>query len=186
MVLLSVGYGTNDPQQTIGYSQARNYWYHWFMATPRGQRAIEQDRREFTRLMWDTWAPSGWYSEADFEEAAVAFENPDWAAVVLHSYRHRWGFVSGDPACAADEALLNPAPVLSLPTLVIHGAADTCNHPDSSRGKERFFAGPYQRIELPGVGHFPQREAPGQVADAVLGFCSHRIKPAATLANPQH
>jgi pimeloyl-ACP methyl ester carboxylesterase len=171
MVLLSVGYGTNDPQQTISYSQARNYWYHWFMATPRGQQAIEQDRRAFTRLMWDTWAPAGWYTEVDFEEAAAAFENPDWAAVVLHSYRHRWGFVPGDPAYLADEALLNPAPVLSLPTLVLHGAADACNHPDSSQGKERFFAGPYQRIELPGVGHFPQREVPGQIADAVLDFC---------------
>jgi pimeloyl-ACP methyl ester carboxylesterase len=171
MVLLSVGYGTNDPQQTISYSQARNYWYHWFMATPRGQQAIEQDRRAFSRLMWDTWAPGGWYTEVDFEEAAATFEAPDWAAVVLHSYRHRWGFVSGDPAYAADEALLNPAPVLSLPTLVLHGAADACNHPDSSKGKERFFAGPYQRIELPGVGHFPQREVPDQVGDAVLDFC---------------
>jgi pimeloyl-ACP methyl ester carboxylesterase len=58
LVMLSVGYGTNDPQQKITYTQARNYWYHWFMATPRGQQAVGQDRRAFTRLMWDTWSPA--------------------------------------------------------------------------------------------------------------------------------
>jgi pimeloyl-ACP methyl ester carboxylesterase len=36
LVMLSVGYGTNDPEQKITYTQARNYWYHWFMATSRG------------------------------------------------------------------------------------------------------------------------------------------------------
>ncbi|MES2552275.1 MAG: alpha/beta hydrolase, partial [Pseudomonadota bacterium] len=36
LVMLSVGYGTNDPGQPISLQQARNYWYHWFMATPRG------------------------------------------------------------------------------------------------------------------------------------------------------
>ncbi|MFT8162375.1 alpha/beta hydrolase, partial [Salmonella enterica subsp. enterica serovar Enteritidis] len=76
------------------------------------------DRAAFTLLLWDTWSPAGWYAEADFIQALEAFDNPDWAAVVLHSYRHRWGFVDGDPAYASDEALLQPAPVLAVPTLV--------------------------------------------------------------------
>lgn len=49
-------------------------------------------------------------------------------------------------------------------------AADTCNHPDSSAGKEAFFHGPYRRQLLEGIGHFPHREAPGQVAEAILAF----------------
>jgi len=44
-----------------------------------------------------------------------------------------------------------------VPTLVLHGAADACNHIDSSAGKERFFVGEYRRALLDGVGHFPQR-----------------------------
>jgi pimeloyl-ACP methyl ester carboxylesterase len=28
LVMLSVGYGTNDPQQKTTYAQAQNYWYH--------------------------------------------------------------------------------------------------------------------------------------------------------------
>ncbi|WP_206956948.1 alpha/beta fold hydrolase [Trinickia acidisoli] len=171
MVMLSVGYGTNDPNQVISLQQARNYWYHWFMATPRGARVVKEARETFTRQMWDTWAPLGWYSEADFDEAAEAFRGDDWAEVVLHSYRHRWAFVEGDPAYADDEPRLTPAPVLAVPTLVLHGAADSCNHPDSSLGRERFFQGRYERQVLDGVGHFPQREAPRQVAEAILRFC---------------
>jgi pimeloyl-ACP methyl ester carboxylesterase len=172
LVMLSVGYGTNDPNQAMTLEQARNYWYHWFMATPRGQRTVEEDRRAFTRLMWDTWSPAGWYDAAAFDETAQAFDNPDWLQITLHSYRHRWGFAEGDPAYADDSARLNPAPRLTAPTLVLHGGADTCNQPAGSAGKERFFAGRYERQELDGVGHFPQREAPEAVAQAILRFCA--------------
>ncbi|CAB3748946.1 alpha/beta fold hydrolase [Paraburkholderia solisilvae] len=170
LVMLSVGYGTNDPSQTLSFQQARNYWYHWFMATPRGEAAVEHERRAIARFMWDTWSPAGWYDEPAFDEACRAFDGPDWAQVVVHSYRHRWRFVEGDPAYAADEAQLHPAPVLAVPTLVLHGGADTCNHPSTSSGRERFFSGRYERVELDGVGHFPQREAPQAVASWILTF----------------
>jgi pimeloyl-ACP methyl ester carboxylesterase len=171
LVILSVGYGTNDPQQAISLQQARNYWYHWYMATPRGEATVQQDRRNFARMMWDTWSPQGWYTEQEFEEVTPAFDGPDWQAVVIHSYRHRWGFVAGDPAYADDEKKLNPAPVLGVPSLVLHGAVDSCNAPESSAGRERFFKGPYLRQIIDGVGHFPQRESPQEVASSILKFC---------------
>lgn len=173
LVMLSVGYGTNAPDQALPLQQARNYWYHWYMATPRGAQTVRTDGVAFARMMWDDWAPAGWYAERDFTEAAAAFDGADWADVVLHSYRHRWGYAEGDPAYAADEARLQPPPVLSVPTLVLHGAADTCNHPDTSKDKEAFFSSAYQRILLEGVGHFPQRERPQAVAEAILAFCRH-------------
>ena len=172
LALLSVGYGTNDPSQALPMPQARNYWYHWFMGTPRGAAAVREDAQAFTRYMWDTWSPPGWYTEADFAEAARAFDNPDWADVVLHSYRHRWGFEAGDPAYADDAARLSPAPVLTVPTLVLHGGADSCNLPASSEGRDHYFSAGYERRVLDGVGHFPQREAPQAVADALLKFCA--------------
>ncbi|WMD20396.1 alpha/beta hydrolase [Achromobacter seleniivolatilans] len=171
LVLLSVGYGTNDPSQPLSLAQTRNYWYHWFMATPRGADTVRGNGREFARYMWDTWSPAFWYTQADFDEAAHAFDNPDWADVVLHSYRHRWGHAEGDLAYAQDSARLSPAPVLTVPTLVLHGRADTCNQPVTSEGKEQYFSGRYERRVLDGVGHFPQREAPQAVAEAILTFC---------------
>ena len=95
---------------------------------------------------------------------------PDWADVTLHSYRHRWGHAPADPRYAGEEQQLNPAPVLHVPTLLLHGAADGVNHPDTSLGKEAFFEGIYKRQLLAGVGHFPQREAPGDVLAALLPF----------------
>lgn len=170
LVMISVGYGTNTPDQPLGLPQARDYWYHWYMATPRGERTVREDRRAFARIMWDTWAPAGWYAQDEFEATAQAFDNDDWPDVTLHSYRHRWGHAPGDTHYAADDAALDPAPVLDLPTLVLHGTADTVNHPDGSAGRERFFAGRYERALLDGVGHFPQREAAIRVADHLRRF----------------
>jgi len=170
LVMVSVGYGTNDPAQKISYSQAHEYWYHWFMATERGAKAVRDDRRAFTRYMWDNWGPSAWITGAAFDEAARAFDNPDWADVVLHCYRHRWGHAPGDPDYAADDAKLTPAPVLSVPTLVLHGSADKVNLPASSEGRERFFSGRYERVLLEGLGHFPQRENAAAVSSRILQF----------------
>ena len=170
IVLMSVGYGTNDPAQPLSLPQARNYWYHWYMVTPRGERTVRDDRKSFAKIMWDTWSPVGWYTEAELDATAAAFDNADWPEVVLHSYRHRWGHAPGDPHYAADDAALNPAPILRVPTLVLHGSVDGANAPVTSEAKERFFAGRYRRELLDGVGHFPQREAPAAVAAAVLAF----------------
>ncbi len=170
MVLVSVGYGTNDPSQPMALEQARCYWYHWFMATPLGERTVREDPRAFAKTMWDTWSPPGWYQDAEFDATAAAFDNPDWIDITLHSYRHRWGFVPGDARYADDTAALKPLPVIATPALVIHGGADSVNPVDSSAGKERWFSSTYQRVVLDGVGHFPQREAPAAVADAILRF----------------
>lgn len=170
LVSVSVGYGTNDPSQPITLEQARCYWYHWFMATPLGERTVREDPQAFARTMWETWSPRGWYDDAEFAATALAFDHPDWIAVTLHSYRHRWGFVPGDPAYAADTAALKPLPVLALPTLVIHGKDDYVNPVATSANKEGWFTGGYRRVVLDGVGHFPQREAAQRVAQEILAF----------------
>ena len=170
LVMLSVGYGTNSPDQLLSLVQARNYWYHWYMATPRGERSVREDRRAFTRLLWDTWAPAGWYDEDEFAATASAFDNDDWPDVTLHSYCHRWGYAPSDPAYAGDEAALHPAPVLDVPTLILHGGADGVNHPDTSAGKDHFFSAGFERKVLQGIGHFPPREAAALVTAELLRF----------------
>jgi pimeloyl-ACP methyl ester carboxylesterase len=170
LVSVSVGYGTNDPSQPMALEQARCYWYHWFMATPLGERTVRENPQAFARTMWDTWSPPGWYDDAEFAATAVAFDHPDWIDITLHSYRHRWGFVPGDPAYAGDIAALTPLPVLATPTLIIHGKDDYVNPVATSANKEQCFSGAYRRVVLEGIGHFPQREAGPQVAQAILAF----------------
>ena len=169
-VALSVGWGTNDPNQSLALGQARNYWYHWFMALDRGARAVREERRALTRLLWQTWGPDGWITDEAFDATAQSFENPDWADVTIHSYRHRWGLGDGDEVYAALEKRLNPAPAISVPTLVIHGSADMCNDPSTSMNRQGSFSRLYDRLVLDGVGHFPARESPGLVGHAVVRF----------------
>jgi pimeloyl-ACP methyl ester carboxylesterase len=171
-VAISVGWGTNDPQQPLSLKQSRNYWYHWFMALERGAAQVKSDGRSFARIMWETWSPPGWFSDAAFETTARAFDNLDWPAVTLHSYRHRWGHAYGDPAYADLERRLTPTPTIAVPTLVIHGAADGANDPVTSAGRDQFFTGRYERLVLDGIGHFPPREAPDAVAQAILQFAA--------------
>src|SRR5262249_5794557 len=103
-------------------------------------------------------------------EPAKSFDNPDWADVVLHSYRHRWQLADGDPAYAALEAKLTPPPIISVPTLVLHGGPDGANEPMPSGARERPFSGLYPGVVPDGVGHFPSREAPKAVGEAIAAF----------------
>ena len=55
---------------------------------------------------------------------------------------------------------------------MIQGGMDFCVEPASSEGFDGSFTGGYQRIVLDGVGHFPPREAPNAVADAIVSHLS--------------
>lgn len=169
-IALSVGWNGSDPNQPVSLPQARDYWYQWFLSTERGAEALRKDRRDFAQLLWRTWAPSWHFSEGEFHDTMHAFDNPDWAAVAVHSYRHRWGMVAGDPAYAALEERLRRESVIAVPTLVLHGTEGGANAPQSSEHKEHLFSAAYQRLLIGGAGHFPQRERPDAVAAAIIGW----------------
>jgi len=55
---------------------------------------------------------------------------------------------------------------IQIPTLMIQGAEDRGDEPAGSADLQRYFAS-YRRVLLDGVGHFPHREAPDAVAEAI-------------------
>jgi pimeloyl-ACP methyl ester carboxylesterase len=150
------------------FGEARLWWYQWFMTTEGGAEAVGRDPVGFAHIQWDTWSPPGWFDEAEFAETAKAFTNPDWAAVTLSAYRSRWRPETLDDRYASLADKLTAVGHLSTPTLMIQGEADTCDPATASEGLEACFTGPYRRLVLPGVGHFPAREAPGLVAEWLL------------------
>jgi pimeloyl-ACP methyl ester carboxylesterase len=170
LVAISVGYGTNNPNQELPLMQIRNYWYHWYFALPRGEYLVKNSRRELARFAWRTWSPGWRFSDAEFDATAASFDNPDWAEITIHSYRHRWGSAPGDPRYQPLEERLSATPPVKVPALLLHGVADSCNDPSTSAHKEKFFTSHYQRNLLPCIGHFPQREAPDLVANEILKF----------------
>lgn len=166
---LALAFQPNAAFELPRFSQARKFWYQWFMALDDGPAALAADPKGFARLQWDTWSPPGWFDDNEFARTAAAFDNPDWVPITLNGYRRRWrqGDVS-DPAYAALQSRLAGIDRISVPTLMIQGGADFCDEPASSEGMDRHFTGGYRRVVLDGVGHFPPREAPGAVADLLI------------------
>ena len=85
---------------TPPFPQCQRQWYHWFQATKRGAKAVHDDPKGFSRIMWDNWSPPGCYDEATFDAVARSWDNPDWADVTVHSYRARWDEAEPDPRSA--------------------------------------------------------------------------------------
>ncbi|MDB5630026.1 MAG: epoxide hydrolase protein [Tardiphaga sp.] len=91
--------------------------------------------------------------------------------MVIHSYRHRFGSVAGDPAYAEIEAKLATQPAIGVPTIDLQGADDGVNVAAGSEGHAKHFSGRYERRVLEGVGHNPPQEAPRAFVAAVLELC---------------
>ncbi len=146
----------------------RSYWYQWYFNTERGQRGLEQNRRDLCRLLWEEWSPTWRFDPATFDRTAPSFDNPDFVAVVIHSYRHRHGNAPGDRRLGAIEQRLAARPAITVPTVILHGGDDTVSSPRRSEAElSRFPAGTERRV-VPGVGHFMPREEPQAVVDALL------------------
>ena len=146
--------------------QERRLWYQYYLHSERGRAGLAQDRRAFCRLLWREWSP-GWDFGAAFERSAAAFDNPDFVDVVVHSYRHRFGLVPGDPAAEPVERRLAARPAIAVPAIVLHGADDGVSPAAQSAGHAAHFSGPYQRRVISGAGHNLPQEAPAAVVEAV-------------------
>jgi len=155
---------------TPPFKHAQLEWYHWFQATKRGEGAVRADPIGFAHIMWENWSPKGWFTEATFEEVAQSWHTSDFVEVTLHSYRSRWDEAEPDEQSADLEAAVKATKTLSLPTLYIQGEVDGVNPPYVSEDVHKKFTGPFERIVMPGVGHFPSREAPDSLADHLLRF----------------
>ncbi len=147
-------------------------WYQYYFHSERGRAGLEADRRALTRLLWRLWSPTWAFDEATFERSAAAFDHPDFVDVVIQSYRHRFGLVAGDPACAEIEARLAAQPAISVPSITFDGADDGVRPAADAAAHARFFTGPRSHRVVPGAGHNLPQEMPHVFANAVLELVS--------------
>jgi pimeloyl-ACP methyl ester carboxylesterase len=148
--------------------QEHRLWYQYYFHTERGRAGLQANRRELCELLWRLWSPNWKFDAATYERTARSFDNPDFVDIVIHSYRHRFGYAPGDPALEAIEQRLAAQPPISAPTIVLHGEGDGVNLPAASSTRPRFFTGSYQRRLIPVIGHNVPQEAPAATAAAVL------------------
>jgi pimeloyl-ACP methyl ester carboxylesterase len=155
-------------------------WYQYYFHSERGRAGLVADRRAICRLLWQLWSPTWKFDDATFERSAKAFDHPDFVEVVIHSYRHRFGLVAGDPAYADIERRLAAQPVINVPAITFDGIDDGVRPPAKAEAHARQFSGPREHRLVPGVGHNMPQEVPqvfsGAVMELVRGF-----KPSVTV-----
>ena len=148
-------------------------WYQYYFHGARGQAGLEQNRRELCKLLWRLWSPNWRFDDAIYERSAASFDNPDFVAVVVHSYRHRFGLAPGDPALEDTERKLAIQPPIAVPAIALDGDGDGVMRAGGSRNHARFFKAAYERRAIPVVGHNLPQEAPREFAQAVLAVAGH-------------
>jgi pimeloyl-ACP methyl ester carboxylesterase len=169
------GYNIQDiaaAARPLDPEQEHRFWYQYYFHTERGRAGLQANRRGMARLLWRLWSPNWAFGEAALDESARAFDNPDFVEVVIHSYRHRYGYAPGDPALEGIEARLAAQPRIAVPTIAPHGAADGVGPLETSERHARHFSGPYERRIIPLAGHNLPQEEPEAFARAVLDLPS--------------
>lgn len=143
-------------------------WYQYYFHSERGRLGLTENRREFCRLLWRLWSPEWRFGDADFEATAASFDNPDFVEVVIHSYRHRFGLVAGDPALAPIERRLAAQPPVTVPAITLDGDADGVLVPGGAAKHAPHFTGRYEHRVVAGGGHNLPQEKPDAFAAAIL------------------
>jgi len=148
--------------------QENRMWYQYYFHTARGRAGLAANRHDLCKLLWRLWSPNWTFDAATYDRTAASFDNPDFVDVVIHSYRHRFGYAAGDAVYEPIERALAAQPKIGVPTIVLHGEGDGVNNPAASAAQARFFTGRYERRIIPVVGHDVPQEAPAATAQAVL------------------
>jgi pimeloyl-ACP methyl ester carboxylesterase len=146
----------------------RKLWYQYYFHSERGREGLRRNRRGIARLLWETWSPSWQFDDATFDRTAAAFDNPDFVDVVIHSYRHRYNLVPGDPAYAGIERQLELQPPIAVPTITFDGTDDGVRPPSPAAAHAHHFTGRREHHVVPGAGHNLPQEKPVLFAQAVL------------------
>ena len=142
-------------------------WYQYYFHSERGRAGLEKNHRALTHLLWKLWSPTWNFTDEQFSRSAAAFDHPDFVDVVIHSYRHRFGLVTGDPAYAEIEARLATQPAITVPAITFDGADDGVRKPSTNLPHADRFTGPRSHRVVPGVGHNMPQEVPEIFAGAV-------------------
>jgi len=145
-------------------------WYQYYFHSERGRAGLTKYRNKLCRLLWSHWSPTWKFTDEIYEATAASFTNPDFVDVVVHSYRHRYGLMGGDPKFEDIENELLRQPSIRVPTIVLDAETDGVE-PLTRTGKDADrFEGGYERRIVKGIGHNLPQEASAEFANAISAF----------------
>lgn len=146
------------------------FWYQYYFHGERGRAGLAENRNALCRLLWTLWSPTWRFDDACFARTAASLQNPDFVDVVIHSYRHRYGLVAGDPRYDELERQLLAQPQITVPAISLDGADDGVMALGGTAHHASHFTGPYEYRVAEHAGHNLPQEAPDVFDDAVLAL----------------
>lgn len=156
---------------------ARSWYMAFFQLRGLSDRVVAAHDFAFVERLWRRWSPAYLPDPAAMRalKACLAESMP----APLSYYRA----VMWPPrqALARARGQTGAGRAISVPTLHLCGHDDGCIGPAASHGQDRFFSGPFRSVQMMGVGHFMQLEAPDRVAALVLDWLSRHPGPAAAI-----
>jgi pimeloyl-ACP methyl ester carboxylesterase len=150
--------------------QAARFWYMWYFNTDQGAAALEANRHDLIRYLWETWSPQWQYTDEAYARSAPSFDSPDFVEIVVHSYRHRLMNAPGEQRFLEMERRLAEQPPVDVPAIVLApGASGLGGRPsENPAGDQRRFTNLVARRIVEGAGHDLPAHRPDTVAEALL------------------
>lgn len=161
LVTLAIPHPLATPPSIGLFINAPHFIYYQF---PWAEWMVSRSDFEHVVGIYESWAPTHDWSTHDFTDIKSTMAMEGGVSGPLGYYWSIGADVTpGTVVATADTKF-------PMPSLMIAGADDGALDVTLYEAGEAGFTGPYTYVELPGVGHFPQIEAPQEVSAALLTF----------------
>ena len=137
--------------------------FQWPISPERG--LVKHDAQAVADLLQRWSGTPHWPDDETRDMFRAAFQFGSTAHCALEY--HRWAMRSIPRPDGRRFAKRMEFPIKQS-VLQINGQADNSILPRISDGSEHFVRGPYERIDLPGVGHFPHEESPDRFTEVLM------------------
>ncbi|MEO0561016.1 MAG: alpha/beta hydrolase [Chloroflexota bacterium] len=132
---------------------------------------MKRDPLAALKKIYRRWSPTWDVPDEELAAAVAMLAEPGAVEGVLGYY---WSFA--EARRSRDSAEPNPLRRRTgVPTLSVFGEDDGAIAGAVFERTYDAFTGPYEQILIPGVGHFPHREAPDDFAAHVLAFLAREV-----------
>jgi pimeloyl-ACP methyl ester carboxylesterase len=159
--------------------QLRRAWHEFVFLSPGfSERLAGADGCAFLAELVRTWSPIPPMQPEEWRAVTRTLGSRGVMTAALGVFRARHGVAAPDPVLRASAAREHDP--VDVDSLVVFGRDDGYVLPSTHRlqGEEHFLR-ELRVLEVPGAGHWPHRERPDVVLDAIVQFLRRRDRRAA-------